>query len=451
MDCPHCGAESLLGARLCAACGANMLQAPAPGRGDATLTQAPFSEMPTESKLPRMAEEMLHVPAPPAPEAPEPAAEGAPVQAVCRVCWQGFDRRSEDESSPICPDCSQFAPEGGADAGANEVQFHPATEVQEGVDPRAGGAIRRKAPVARRSSVRVGPVVAVVCLVVCLLCVAVVAFVRREKDPAAEYMASVKPEEGSFVLAPSKTGVVRLEATEDVTFVHEFVRASFSSRLEEVLNVRQRSVQTCDVAWSRDDPRGIVLDSAVECRVAAQTGFAGGEDGREAKLYPFEGFTERTQLIVPPGAGPQRTDGEPTICGRDVTPCLTVREVGAPNGTVAPGATWKAPVTLPFLIGRNGGLRAASFPCEITYQGRIVQDGVHCHLLSVSGGAPTKVGEVVEDMNRSGGGVRGVLFYEAKTGLLLKARLTADVSAWLEKGRVEDRVHVEGTLDIVRK
>lgn len=453
MDCPLCGAENLLGARLCVACGANMLSAPPPqwAGGDATLTQAPFSEMPTESKLPRVAAEMLNVPAPPAEPARDPAAEGAPIQAVCRVCWQGFDRRSEEAGTPICPDCSQFAPTGGGDAGTNDVQFHPATQEQEGVDPRAGGAIRKKSATVRRSSLRAGPIVAVTCLTACLLCLAVVMYVRREKDPAAEFMASVKLEEGSFVVAPSKIGVVRLEATLNVALRHELVRASFSSRLDEVLNVQQRSVQTCDVAWSRDDPRGIVMDSAVECRVAAQTGSDGGDDAREAKLYPWEGFVERTQLIIPPGACAQRTDGEPTICGRDVTPCLTVREIGAPAGVVAPGTSWKSPVTLPFLVGRNGGLRAAVFPCDVTYHGRIVQNGIHCQLFVLAGSAPSRVAEVVEDMNRGAGNVRGVLFFETKTGLLFQARLTADVSAWLEKGRVEDRVHVEGTLDIVRR
>lgn len=452
MDCPHCGAENLLGARMCAACGANMLSAPPPKwvAGDATLTQAPFSEMPTESKLPRIAEEMLGVPAPPPEPAPEPA-EGAPVQSVCRVCWQGFDRRAEEEGAPICPDCSQFAPTEGGDAGSNDVQLHPATQEQEGVDIRAGGAIKKRSASVRRSSLRVGPIVAVSCLAVCLACLAVVTWVRREKDPAADYMDSVKREEGSFVVAPSKASAVHLESTLNVTLVHELVRASFSSRLEEVLNLQQRSVQTCDVAWARDDARGVVLDSAVACRVALQTGTDGGDDGRESKVYPWEGYVERTQLIVPPGSGAQRTDGEPTIPGRDVTPCLTVHDIGAPSGAVAPGATWKAPVTLPFLMGRNGGLRNAQFPCDVTYHGRIVQNGVHCHLFVLAGSAPARIAEVVEDMNRSAGNVRGVLFFEAKTGLLFQARITGEASAWLEKGRVEDRVHVEGTLEIARK
>lgn len=54
-------------------------------------------------------------------------------------------------------------------------------------------------------------------------------------------------------------------------------------------------------------------------------------------------------------------------------------------------------------------------------------------------------------MNRSRASIRAALFYEAKTGLLVEAHAFVDNAAWLEKGRVEDRVSVTGTMDIRRR
>jgi hypothetical protein len=453
MDCPHCGEESLLGARICAACGRNMLSAPPPFQPDAnaTATQAPFSQMPTEPKLPQsVADAQAAAPsAPRAPAAPPATEGGPPVQTMCRVCQEGFDRPHDETGVPICPACRQFAPVGGGDAGVNDVTMHPATQTQPGVDPRSGGAIARRKPV-RRASLRVGPIAATAGLVLVLSSLAVVVYVRRDVDPAAEYLADVRREDAAFTVSPSKEGVTRLETTLQLNIVHEMVRAAFSSRLEEVLNLRQKSIQTADVAWVRDDGRSAVLDAFAECRVAMQTGTAANADARELKAYPWEGFKSTAHVSVSRAGPTLMTSGDVPVPGRDVTPCLTVSDIGAPSGTVTAGTAWRAPLTLPLLANRDGALRPTEMPCEITYDGRMIQGGVSTYLFSVRGTVSRGAAEHFDEMNRASGTVRGVLFYEAKTGLLYQAHLSVDASVWMEKGRVEDRVHVEGTLDSKR-
>jgi hypothetical protein len=69
----------------------------------------------------------------------------------------------------------------------------------------------------------------------------------------------------------------------------------------------------------------------------------------------------------------------------------------------------------------------------------------------VRGSAPAKPGEVVDDMNRASAELEGVLFFDAKTGMLHEAHLVADVALWEEHARIEHRVHVNGTLDVARK
>jgi len=430
-----------------------MVAAPPPFQPDpnATATQAPFSQMPTEPKLPQsVADAQAAAPsAPPRADAPPATAGGPPIQAMCRVCQEGFDRPHDETGVPICPACRQFAPVGGGDAGVNDITMHPATQTQPGVDPRSGGAIPRRKTV-RRASLRTGPIVAAAGLVVVLSALAVVVYVRRDIDPAAEYLADVRREDAAFTVAPPKEGVTRVVTTLQLNIVREMVRAAFSSRLEEVLNLKQKSIQTADVAWVRDDGPSVVLDAFAECRVAMQTGTAANADARELKAYPWEGFKATARVTASRGGPTLMVSGDVPLPGRDVTPCLTVSDVGAPSGTVTAGTAWRAPLTLPLLANREGALRPTAFPCEITYDGRIIQRGVSAYLFSVRGTLSRGAAEHFDEMNRASGTVRGVLFYEAKTGLLFEAHLEVDASVWTEKGRVEDRVHVEGTLDAKR-
>jgi hypothetical protein len=451
MDCPHCGEESLLGARVCAACGYKLVAAPPPRpEPAATVTQAPFSQLPTEPKIaPSVAVTRAAIP-PASPKAPAPPStpDGPPEPAMCRVCQESFDRPRGETGVPICPSCRQFASAGG-DPGVNDVKLHPATQTQEGVDPRAGGAIPRRRP-ARRSSLRTGPIAAVAGLALIASTLGFVMYARRDVDPAAAYLADVRREDAVFSVAPSKSGVTRLETTLNLNIVRETIRSSYSSRLEEVLNLRQRSVQTADVAWVREDSNSIVVDAFAECRVAMQTGTTATGDAREVRAYPWEGFKSTSRVLVSGESATQMVSGDPLVAGRDVTPCLTLGDAGARPATVTAGSTWRAPLVLPLLAARDGGLRPATFSCDVTYDGRIVLNGVQTYLLGVRGTVPRSAVEGFEDMNRASGTVRGVLFYEAKTGLLQEAHLQVDASVWTERGRVEDRVHVEGTMDVRR-
>jgi hypothetical protein len=54
-------------------------------------------------------------------------------------------------------------------------------------------------------------------------------------------------------------------------------------------------------------------------------------------------------------------------------------------------------------------------------------------------------------MNRLEGQVHAALFFEEKTGLLVEAHATVDATTWLERTRVEDRVHVAGTMHSRRR
>jgi hypothetical protein len=194
-----------------------------------------------------------------------------------------------------------------------------------------------------------------------------------------------------------------------------------------------------------------VLDTAVESRVALQTGSANGADGREAKVHPWEGYAAKSQVVVPEAGAIEMGDGSAPTPGRDLPPCFSVRDIGAPEGSVAVGTTWKAAVTLPVVMSRNGALRNAPFPCELTYVGRVVENGISSYVVKLRGGAPARPGDVVEEMNRATAVLRGVLLYEATTGILTSGHLDVTTAVWLDKGRVEDRVRVEGTVDFRRR
>ena len=448
MDCPHCHEENLVGSKLCASCGTSMMSAPPEFVVSPTVTQFPQG-------IPARIDDAQPAPTP-MPSAPvaapaAPAAHGPPLQAFCRVCMEGFARTAGEKGLPLCPTCRQFAPVPGGDATKNEVQLHPATQAQPGVDPRAGSAIRRVKPVQRRVTLRVGPVVAVLGLAIGVIGMGVVTFVGRETDPAAAYLADARPEPATFAVTPTETEVVRLESTLTLGLVREMTRANFANQTEKVLNLRQTTVQTADVAWVRDDPRGVVIDAAVECRVAVQTGSAGGTDGRDARVHPWDGHRATARLVVPAAAATQVLGGDAAVVGRDVVPCLTVRDIGAPSGSVAAGATWRATVMLPFAMSREGAIRAVSFPCELTYHGNLRRSGVKMNLFGLRGTVPAHPSHLLDEMNRAGVKIRGALLFDATTGLLAQANLTADVSAWLDRGRIEDLVHLTGTLDVKRR
>jgi hypothetical protein len=466
MDCPHCGEEALLGSKICLSCGRNMMTLPAfRPSASATSTQLEvpglqppqppthdFSASPTQTLLisPAPGTPIPTLPPPtPSPDAPPPErGQSLPVQALCRICLESFDKKPEDVNVAICSRCRNFAPQGGGDAGQNDVMFHPNAAPQADVDPRS---MPRMKPVAKRSTVRVGAVVAAAGLVLGLVGVGVIAITSREKDPIADYLVEVKQEDAKFVVAPAPDEVARLTFTLNLSLVHEMMRASFSSKLDAMLSLEQKSVQQVDVAWVRDDDKGVVLDVASECRVAQQTGVAPGMDGRDAAVYPWQAHQGTIRILAAPQGAPQILGGGFPVVGKDVAPFMTLKDVGAPVDVCAAGASWRTTIVLPLLMNRDGALLPAAFPCEVAYVGRRIQAGVSCWVLTVRGNAPQTNPAPIDDLNRSAGSIRAALFYDAKSGVLVEAHGFVDLSAWLERGRIEDRVHVGGTFDARRR
>jgi hypothetical protein len=472
MDCPHCGEENLIGAKICASCGRNMMSLPAfratasptktqlPPWEDATQTQVPTTrgEPPPDSaggrdRPPDWADPERQVEPLSASGADAPTERGAtlPVQVLCRVCLEQFDRKPEDTGAPICHRCRGFAPSGGGDAGENEVRLHPNSQDQPDVDPRLGSPVPRMKPVAKRASLRVGVVASIVGLVLVLGALGVVAVVTREKDPTSEFFVDVKAEDAPLNVLPSEENVTTLECTLQLALTHEMMRASFSSKLDEIVHLDQRSVQTSSVAFVRDDLHGKVVDVNSECRVAQQTGHVPGGDGADAEVYPWTGYRETKRLLVGGGSDSMLFGGGRPLVARDVPPCLTLGDIGAPAATLAPGAQWRHTIALPFLCSREGRLLPADFPCEITYVGKRIANGYPCFAFSVKTVGQPKPPETLDEMNRSRCTIRAAVLFEAKTGMLVEAHAFADVAAWSERGRIEDRVSVSGTMEIHRK
>ncbi len=472
MQCPHCSEENLLGASICAACGRNMRSMPAfrptASATGTALKGAGSSRSPSESSLPSDASSSAVVvprslavaeaprgdeppEAPPRPEmAPPPATPALPVQSLCRACLQAFDRAAWDTGTTLCPSCRSMAPSIG-DSGQNDVRFHPATEEREGVDPRSGGAIQRKRPVEKRVSLRRGPIAIAVGSVLAVVGMGIVLLTGGEEDPTIGLAGDVKPVDALLEVNPPIEGVTALEATYDLDISHEVPQSAFSSTPKAVLDVSQKSVQTVELAFARMDLGGAVMDAVAECRLAMQTGRVGGIDGREAKVYPWEGHRATQRLLIPIAKPAEILGAGPPLPGRDVPPFLTLGDIGAPHGTVSAGTKWKSDLTLPFLADRDGHLITARFPCEMTYLGQRPVAGHPCVVVHLTGHAPAKAPPPIDDMNRTEGTISCVLFFATKTGLLVEAHARFDVSARLERGKVEDAVRVSGAVDIRRR
>ena len=124
---------------------------------------------------------------------------------------------------------------------------------------------------------------------------------------------------------------------------------------------------------------------------------------------------------------------------------------GAPVGRVTAGKKWLADIPLPVLADRSGQLQVVTFPCKLTYLGRKLVSGYVCNAIQLDGKAPKRVPERFDPMNRTGGKIRGALFYDIETGLLAEAHLDIDIHFSKDNGRLEDRIRAQGRLDITRR
>jgi len=403
MNCPHCGVALDAAAKICSSCGRTKASAPV------FLRAAAATDAPSESSPPTTGEV--------APAKPAEIHRAAPQLGMPGVA----------DVRPLPSQAPRPEPE-------------PARR-------------RPKPPLAPlpASGANFGPYLAAVGFAVCLVSVAVVVF-RPEKPPTSQYLADVKEEKATFAVAPSRQAATTIDTTLTLTIVREGAREAVATRLEELMRLEHNSVQSAEIAWVRDDATGVVLDCSTECRVATQTGTATGGDAKNVKAYPWDGFHGTARLVVPAeGASSLLEDGAVPVVGRDVAPCLTLRDVGAPSGDVLFGATWRARIVLPLLATRTGAVVPVGFLCDVRYAGRRTVDGTPSYALSVRGAPPSLVPAGLDDMNQLAGTLHAALFFEEKTGLLVSAHATVDATAWRERGRVEERVRVTGTMHSRRR
>jgi hypothetical protein len=329
------------------------------------------------------------------------------------------------------------------------VKLHQALPDRPRVEPRREPSKRVLQPIPQPRS-NAGPVMVVVAMAMCLAGVAFVV-ANRKKAPTSQYLAGVTSETAKFAVTPPHDGVTRIDTSLTMLIVHEGTREAVATRLEDLMRLEQRSVQTAEVAWAADDASGVELSSTTECRVTSQTGTAPNGDAQKLHAYPWEGFHGSTRVLVPASGVASAVGGETLVVGRDVPACLTLRDVGAPSGDVASGATWHARIVLPLLATREGAVFPAGFPCDVKYVGRRDVGNVPSYALSVVGAAPTVVPPECDDMNHVSGTLHAALFFDAATGLLVEAHATVEADVWRERDRVEDRVHVSGKLDSRRR
>jgi hypothetical protein len=401
MNCPHCDVPIAADAKICPACGRTRKSAP-------VLLRA----FPSADATSEIAPQMMT----------DAAGPAAPV-----------------ETHRVAPQL-----------GVVDVRPHPTAPSKPAPAPAPRRPKPPLAPIPTAPS-KIAPYLAAVGFALCFVSLAVVAL-RPEPEPTSKYLADVKEEQATFAVAPARGTTTTIDTTLALTIVREGPREAVATRIEELMRLEQKSVQSAEVSWVRDDAAGVVLDCSTECRVASQSGTGLGGDGKNAKAYPWDGHHATVRVVVPAGGAASTLEGGAVpVVGRDVAPCLTLRDVGAPTGVVDFGAKWRARIVFPLLATRTGAVCPVGFLCDVRYAGRRTVNGTPCYALSVRGAPPSIVPAGLDDMNRLEGQVHAALFFEEKTGLLVEAHATVDATTWLERTRVEDRVHVAGTMHSRRR
>jgi len=451
MICPHCGDENLLGRVTCMSCAKSLL-------GDVTGPagmSSPFAADVTstssndEDAAPNVSAAMAPPPWEASPVPPAPAVAQR-EEIMCRICMTPFERPQGAGNVRMCPDCSTFDTS-GADSGENEVSLSgsPALPGQD-FGSRMGTADFRPAiKGAHKAGLRRGPLVIFIGLFLALVGVAVVKF-TKETHRTDTYFREIKPVETTFKVAPAPDKLVRLTTTLNLWLLHESMRASFKGELDAKVDVHQRTVQIAEMALDNVRSRGAQVDVAVECRLEEQRGRAQEEDAVEVKIYPWGGHHATNRMLLTTHNPPSKLSGAEFVVGRDVPPLLTLGAISVPEGKVKPKRRWLAEVELPLLCNRDGAIFPYPFPCTFTYEGRRTLSGYQCHVIRMVGKAPRRVPARLQGFNRTGGQIRGALFYDIETGMLVEAHLDVDVNVTHVAGRVDERIQIQGQLEILR-
>lgn len=437
MDCPHCGEENLLGAVSCMACGKSLFEAPE-GFGSAAAPAA--GPRPARDPPPRYAD-------PPPGPAQKSASEGLPR---CRVCLEPFERSLRGPQSDTCSSCRHIVAQGG-DQGQNDIQFAPQPEMHSEYTQRLGSKdLRPPREMHLKVGIRKGPVAILVGLLLVIVGTAVV-YLKPKSDHFSMYVVETAPKETDFTVAPQPDRLTRFQTDMNLRLLHESMKASFVNDLVPKLDIHQTSRHKQELLFHRAAPNGVVVDLHTENLVLDQEGFDGSRDAREVDCYPWRGKISTHKALLSIEAPASTETGTRLEPGSDVTPLLTLAAVGAPNEVVTAGKRWLASVRLPLLCDANGRLFQADFPCHVEYIGRKLNAGYDCIVIRFSGRPPSTPPERLSSMNRTGGQLEGVVFYDAETGLVVEAHVDVDVNCTRDRGRLEDRVRVVGQLTISRE
>lgn len=464
MECPHCGTDNLLGALTCMNCRKGMLDdVLAPVEAHADVRDA--SDDPPG---PRDAARKPVASMDPPPWAHDPAddrgldddrgfdtavaADAGPREVMCRICLGPF-LRAADDTVNMCPHCRGIDV-GGADLGRNDVILpgsqYDAPPGQDFQSRMSGGELKPRIYGERKARLRTGPVVFVVVLAIAGLAWAAYALWPRSSR-TDEYIRDVKRVPHEFVVAPEAEKLVRLETTFNLWITHETLRATFKGQLDALIDVYQKSILETEMVLAGERGGSPMMDLTVETLIADQKGRYDTKDASELKIHPWPGHNASARVVLSSTKPPVSPSGAELLIGRDVPPFVSLGSLEPPAGRLEPGRRWITEVPLPLMCDRDGRLMIADFSCTFTYEGTRLLGGYDCVTVRLSGRPPKSPPKKLDGMNRTGGAIRGALFFDVRTGLLCEAHIDVDAHSDRDSGRLDERCRVQGQVEIRRK
>lgn len=463
MECTHCGADNLMGAMTCIACSRSLFDVPADARpvpaSQPAAAAAADPERPwlTDAPPPRTygkidhGYDALQTPTPaPVPPPPTQSTGGG----LCSVCLAPLplDAPAPVEGRAVCEPCQNLAsPE---ELAENDVHLHPATG-QEIADPEAqfreslGSSKARPRARQPKPSLRVAPILVLVGLFLCLVTGAVVVF-QEEPNRIQELMTGTEERAATLRLLPEEEHLVSLEVRTELSFSLEVLRAKFQQELEPTLVVDQTSIQTAEIAFAERVDDIAFADLTSKVRVERQSGVSGGKEIADRRLHEWDGYSGRRRLVLHDQRVPDSDDGALGI-GRDLPPFATLTSIGGAHGPVAPGKTWTHEIALPVGVTKRGRTLTLRYLCKFRYVGTKTVAGRASVVVHAHSTGPSETPGDLDDMNRRSGGLEGVLFFDAESGMLVQANVDARSVFQRHEGRLQSQLETSARVDIRRR
>jgi len=316
---------------------------------------------------------------------------------------------------------------------------------------RPGGGRIRPRPVKRKTgALRRGVGAAVVGALLVAGGLAVLEYGGGRKAGAALLKGAVA-EAVVVRLAVPDVGATHYRTELDVHLHRENRGSQFATDLSTVFDLRQLSGYLASVTLVEALPDAAVLLVRSESRLESQEGEYVTRDGGRQNVFPWDGHVEVSRLRATARGGVALTNGGDPTPARDVPPFVVFATTGAPAGSLEPGATWRAQVSLPCVVRLGGALAVHPFDCTFELVGRRVLDARDCVVVRVEAIPSQALGQGFDDLEHAGGAVTGALAFDIDTGLLVRADLDVDTSVWRgEGGNPDDVVHLKGSLTISR-